>query len=458
VLRRLATSCLLSPVGLGALGLVALVVPPAAARNRPHYGGTLHVEIAGDPWQRPNGLARRLVLDGLTTIDADGAVRPSLADEWESENSNHRWQFRLRPGVHFHDGTPLTSVVVVASLMESCPANCPWTAVRAAGSSIVFTGDAPMPSLPALLAADQFLISLTVSVDGKVRNGVTGTGPFQVNGFNNGTLSLIANDACWQGRPFVDSIEIRARRSVPDQRLDLSTGRADVVEVPAEELRQARQQHLTVLSSPPLQLLALQISDSGPLANPNLRAAIAQAIDRTALANVIYQKEGLVTASLLPQALSGYSFLFPAERDLNKAQQFRGGITPPPLSMRVEGDAAMQLAAQRIALNLREAGFNVQLNAPASLHADLALISVPLLTADPAAMLEEVFRNQHQPSTFDSDPLSQYKAERDFLDRKNLIPLLHLPLAYAISPRVRDLQLRSDGAPDLANASLEASP
>jgi peptide/nickel transport system substrate-binding protein len=451
VLRRLATSCM-------ALGLAALVVQPAAARTRPHYGGTLHIEIASDPWQRPNGLARRLVFDGLTTIDADGAVLPSLAGEWESENSNHRWQFRLRPGVHFHDGTPLSSVAVVASLLESCPTNCPWTAVRAAGASVVFTGDAPMPNLPALLAADNFLIPLTISSDGKTPNGATGTGPFQVSGFNNGVLSLVANDTSWQGRPFVDAIEIRARRSVTDQWLDLSTGRADVVEVPAEELRQARQQHLSVVASQPLELLALEISDSGALANINLRASIALAIDRAALANVIFQKEGQVTASILPQPRSGYAFLFPTERDLNKAQQLRGGITPPQLSLRVDGAGAMQLAAQRIALNLREAGFNVQLNPPASQHADLALITLRQQGADPAAMLEAILRNQNQFSALDSDPLSQYKAERDFLDRKTLVPLLHLPLAYAISPRVRDLQLRSDGAPDLANASLEASP
>lgn len=452
MLRRLATSCLVAVLGL------AIDVQPAVARTRPHYGGTLRVETTGDPWQRPNGLARRLVFDGLTTIDADGAVRPILADEWESENGSHRWQFRLRAGVHFHDGTPLTADAVVASLMVSCPANCPWTAVRAAGSSVVFTGDAPMPNLPALLAADDFLIPLTVSSDGKTPNGATGTGPFQVNGFNNGVLSLIANDTSWQGRPFVDAIEIRARRSVPDQWLDLSTGRADVVEVPAEELRQARQQHLSVVVSQPLELLALEVSDSGALANANLRASIAQAIDRAALANVIFQKEGQVTASLLPQPRSGYAFLFSTERDLNKAQQLRGGITPPPLSLQVEGAGAMQLAAQRIALNLREAGFNVQLNAPASQHADLALITLAQQAADPAAMLEGILRNQHQFSAFDSDPLSQYKAERDFLDRKTLVPLLHLPLAYAISPRVRDLQLRSNGAPDLVNASLEASP
>jgi MarR-like DNA-binding transcriptional regulator SgrR of sgrS sRNA len=140
---------------------------PGAARTRPHYGGVLHVETEGDPWQRPDGLARRLVLDGLTAIDEDGAVRPALAVEWSSDDSDHRWLFKLRPGVHFHDGTLLTSVNAVAALNAACAANCPWTAVRAVGASVVFVGDAPMPNLPALLAGDAYRLMLTITSDGK---------------------------------------------------------------------------------------------------------------------------------------------------------------------------------------------------------------------------------------------------------------------------------------------------
>ena len=202
----------------------------------------------------------------------------------------------------------------------------------------------------------------------------------------------------------------------------------------------------------------MQISDTGALGNLNLRAAIAQSIDCVSLANVIFQKEGQVTASLLPQSLSGYAFLFPTERDLNKAQQLRGGITPPALSLRAEGEGAMQLAAQRIALNLREAGFNVQLASPALQHVDLTLRAYSIQSADPAAVLEDILRSHNRAAGIDADPVAEYKAEREFLDRKTLVFLLHLPRAYAINPRVRDLQLRPDGSLDLADASLEASP
>jgi peptide/nickel transport system substrate-binding protein len=444
VLRRFAIS---------ALFLAGAMM--AMARTRPHYGGTLRVEIAGDPWQRPDGIARRLVYDGLTELGPDGALRPALALTWESDGNNHRWQFRLRPGVQFHDGSALTSPAVVASLTASCSSDCPWTAVKAVGPLVVFTSDSPMPNLPALLAGDTFLIRLATPGDGNPPVN-QGTGPFQVKGFINGLLTLTANEGCWQGRPFVDAVEIRAHRPVREQWLDLGVGRADVVEVPAEQLRQAQQQRLSLLTSPPLILVALQVADSGSLANVKLRGAIAAAVDRGALYNVIFQKQGEITASLLPQRLTGYSFLFPSGRDMNKAQELRGGLTSRPLTLATEGDGAMQLAAQRIALNLREAGFNVQMAPEGANYADLILRKLRVAGTDPAASLEQALRSAGESNLgTDARPMELFKVEQKYLSEQKLIPLLYLPLAYARGPRVREVHLRADGTPDLADVSLE---
>ena len=437
--------------------ILVLVTIFAHARTRPHYGGTLHVEMEGDPWQRPNGMARRLVLDGLTRMSPAGYPEPSLAIDWKADNDNHRWQFRLRPGVHFSDGTALTPVEVVASLNAVCPANCPWTAIRITSTSIVFTGDSPMPVLPALLAGDAYRIALT-GTNSDAGGSLMGTGAFQAAGFTNGVLKLTANENCWQGRPFVDAIEIRVHRAVRDQWLDLNLGRADIAEVPAEQVRQAQQEHLRLLISQPVTLLALEISDAGPLSNQILRASIAMAVDRGALSNVIYQKQGDVSASLLPADLTGYAFLFPTDRDLSQAQGLRGGLSPRALTLSSEGGATMQLAAQRIALNVHEAGFNVQL-ASGNQHGDLALRTFALEGRDPQAALESLLRTEGQAvPTADASPAALYKVERDFLDRRTLVPLLYLPRAYAISGRVRDLRLGADGSPDLPNASLENAP
>ena len=448
MLRRFAISFLVFALALSGF-----------ARTRPHYGGSLRVEIEGDPLRNPDGIARRMVLDGLTALDADGKVIPGLAADWQSDNNDHHWQFHLRPGVHFQDGSPLTSAAVVMSLNLSCTQNCPWTAVHAVGNSVVFVSDSPTPNLPALLAQDAFLIALTRTADGQTPANVIGTGPFQFAAFNRDVLTLAANDSCWQGRPFLDQIVMTENRSIRDQWLDLSVDRADVVEVPPQQIRQAQQQRLTVVVSPPVELLAIQASDSGTLANPILRAAIAQAVDRGALFNVIYQKQGEITASLLPQSLTGYAFLFPPDRDVNKANELRGGLTPAPLQLAADGDPTMQLVAQRIALNLHEAGFNVQLaKMRNSSRVDLTLLKLPIVGSDPADALAVLLRGagENAPVTT-QDPAALFRAEHDVLELKTLIPLLDLPRAWAVGSRVRDLRLRADGTPDLAGVSLEGA-
>ena len=170
------------------------------------------------------------------------------------------------------------------------------------------------------------------------------------------------------------------------------------------------------------------------LGNPSLRAAIALAVDRSALSNVIFQKQGEITASLLPSALTGYAFLFSADRDVNKAHELRGGLAPPPLALTAEGGAVMQLAAQRIVLNLREAGFNVQVTGNTGpQHADLALVRLTIRSNQPQAALESLLRGVGVAKpVLESTSAGLYKVEREFLDTHTLIPLLYLPRAWAV--------------------------
>ena len=453
MLRRFVISCLVAGLAL-----------PLAARTRPHFGGTLLVETESDAWGPHAESARRLVFDGLTRMDSSGAAQASLAVRWASENNDHRWEFWLRPGVRFQDGTALTSAMVETSLTGSCGTNCPWAAVHAVGTEVIFTSDNPLPNLPALLAGDDFLIARAGTINTSsaipLTGQLVGTGPFALDQFSNGTLILVANDSCWQGRPFLDKIEIRGHKSVRDQWLDLSVGRADVVDVPAEQLRQAREQHLAVVASPPVSLLALAVADAGVLFNPNLRAAIAQAVDRSTLSNFIFQKQGEITASLLPSKLTGYGFLFPTDRDMNKARELRGGLTPPALTLSTENNATMQLAAQRLALNLHEAGFNVQVVANTGPRAtDMVLLRLTLRSSQPQSALELLLRSVGVATPVLEDaPAGLYRTEHDFLETHTLIPLLYLPRVYASSGRVRDLRLSPDGVPLLAGVSLEDVP
>jgi peptide/nickel transport system substrate-binding protein len=433
-----------------AASLVLTLAVSTVARTRPRYGGVLHVETRADPLKSPGGLGRRLLCDTLTTVNDQGEAEAALATNWESQSANHRWEFHLRSGVRFHDGSALTAESVVQSLSAACN-RCGWRA-RAVGNSVIFTSDSPMPGLPADLARSIYAIARTD------QNGNTdGTGPFRFAANSNGILFLSANEDSWQGRPFVDAIEIYGNRTVREQWLDLSVGKADLVEIPPELLRQAQQEHLPAVATPrPTGLLAVTISDQ-QIPDPHLRESIALALDRPALFNVIFQKQGEVTASLLPNELSGYAFLFPTAANANRSRELRGAQSNPLRLAADSSNATQQLIAERLALNLRDAGWDVRVVPLAqNINAELSLRMLHLEAADTAAALRETLQAFGASTIVEgSDPAALYATEHNFLQSHTVIPLIYLPRAYGVSTRVHSLALAPDGTPLLANVTLE---
>src|SRR5579871_1852528 len=436
-----------------AISLLAALSTPAAARTRPRYGGTLRIETRSDPLKAPDGIARPLIFDTLTQFNSIGHLVPSLSSSWDWGPPYRRWEFHLRPGVRFHDGSLLTAQAVAMSLAQSCGA-CGWR-VRAVGDSVIITSESPMPNLDQELARSEYAI--TRKDDGNP----DGTGPFRFAAKSEGVLLLRANDDSWQGRPFVDAVEIYADRPVRAQWLDFSVGKADLVEVPPELLHTAQQDHMPMVQPDwPNRLLALTVSDRR-IPDVHLRESISIAVDRTALFNVIYQKQGEMTGGLLPSALSAYSFLFPTASNLPRARELRGGQSPP---LRLGVDASnptLKLVAERLALNLREVGWSVQvIPQTADAHNDLTLTVTHLDAASPAPALREMIA--HFGGALDEegpnpDPASLYRAEKAFLHSYTVVPMLYLPSVYGVSSRVHNLTLRPDGTPIVANASLEDS-
>ena len=57
-----------------------------------------------------------MIYDTLFGTDANGAVKPQMVDKWSVSKDNLTWTFTLRDGLEFHDGAPVMSADVVASL------------------------------------------------------------------------------------------------------------------------------------------------------------------------------------------------------------------------------------------------------------------------------------------------------------------------------------------------------
>ena len=436
---------------LVAASLLFVLVLASTARTRPRYGGTLRVACSGDPLQSANSPARKLMFDTLTQVDQTGQVQPGLAVNWESQNGSHRWQFKLRSGVKFHDGSPLTADAVAKALTAAC-GPCGWR-VRGVGDSVTIASDAALYGLPAVLARSKYAITLVAS-DGST----VGTGPFKLNNVSSGIALVVANDDYWQGRPFVNAVEVYGNRSLRQQWMEFSADKLDIVEVPPELLRDAEQDRIAMMiSARPTDLVALTISEA-QIKDDHLRESLALALDRTSLYTVIFQKQGEITASLLPGGLSGYEFLFATEPDVARSRQLRGGQTPPALRLAVDpGDHALQLTAERLVLNLRDAEWNVRV-VPLSgnANAELILRRVHLEAGDRASALREMEEAFGGTIVEDpTDPAALYRAEYGLLQQHTVVPLLYLPRAYGISGRVHNLALAADGTPLYAGASLE---
>jgi peptide/nickel transport system substrate-binding protein len=436
----------------------------AGAETRPQYGGTLRVAMHAapaslDPADRTqaDSFARRnltlLIFETLVTADAGGRLHPGLAVSWQGSSGqapgSQRWQFQLRRKIKFHDGTALTAELVAASLRV---ANPNWKVISEAGSVVIELEPAD-PELPAELALPRNAI-----VKREPEANLLGTGPFHISEWQPGKkLVLAAEEDYWKGRPYLDAIEIELGRSFHDQLIALELGRTDLVEVPAEQSHRVAIEGRSVATSEPVELIALLFArDAQTAAEKSLRDALALSVDRGSIRSVLLQGAGQPAASILPDWMTGYGFVFPADADLVRARHEREEVKVTPVWTigYDSGDPISHLLAERIALNARDAGLTLQPTTAAT--ADLRVARIPLIVSDPWIALSEVAAaaGLARPAS-DGGPVEElYAAEQTMLATQRLIPLFHLPAVYAASAALRDWNPGADGSWDLADVWL----
>jgi peptide/nickel transport system substrate-binding protein len=439
-----------------------LAAHAAIASTRPQYGGTLRVMMhispnSLDPLDDSQGdsVARNnlteLLFDTLVITDAQGHIHPALAASWQGDSGNQRWIFSLRHDVKFHDGSLLTADAVAASLRN---ANPNWR-ILADANSVIIERDSPFPALLADLARPRNAIAKR---DGP---SISGTGPFRVKSFAAGRhLTLAANEESWRGRPFLDTIEIDFGKSGRDQLIAIQSGRADLVEVTADQtVHAALNAPQQLLSSAPVELIALvYLREPKTGDDRNLRSALALSIDRTSIRRAILQSSGQATAALLPNWISGYAFVFPAVQNLPLARQKISGMRQPPaLTLAYDSsDPFVQLVAERITLNARDAGLTLQSTSSAT--PDLRLLRISLDSADPWIALDQIASRLAlpEPQLSASSAASLYQAENAALQAQRVVPLFYVSATYGLGSQVRDASLTLIGTPRLADVWIGA--
>ncbi|HEY3973069.1 MAG TPA: ABC transporter substrate-binding protein [Candidatus Sulfotelmatobacter sp.] len=448
-----------------AVSAIFIAALAAHAETRPQYGGVLRIAMRAAPTSldpadsQSDSFTRRsitlLMFDTLVTYDENSGLQPSLAASWQESAGNQRgsqhWQFRIRPGVKFHDGTPLSAEIAAGALRAANPA---WRVSADADSVVIEADDAP--ELPAELALPRNAI-----VKRNSDNLPIGSGAFHVVDWQPGKkLSLAAEENCWNGRPFIDAIEVEMGKSLREQMTELELGKVDLVEVAPEQSRLlnsgvSHEEGRRVESSAPIGLLALLFNrDAASQEDKLLREALALSVERASIRNVLLQGAGEPAGSVLPNWMSGYEFVFPTEADLPRARHAREQVhTIPMWTLGYDGtDAGARLLAERLALNAKDAGLWLQPRTAA--NADLRLVEIPLVSPNPWISLASVSGLIGAAGKESGSVEDLYRSEVALLATQRLIPLFHLPVSYAGSANLKNWSLRADGSWNLSEAWL----
>lgn len=197
-----------------ALGLSLLLSGPAMAQ-------ALRIGIQSPPstldphWllNLSNTGALRNIYETLVARDAEMRLRPGLAESWRVVDDT-TWEFRLRPGVRFHDGSALTAADVAASFQRvpNVPGNPnPYTIYLAGVTGVEVVDDltlrirtnGPLPILPTNLT-QIFIVPRSVAEKGNAEfnagTAAIGTGPFKVVSWSTSApLAMRRNDDWWGG-------------------------------------------------------------------------------------------------------------------------------------------------------------------------------------------------------------------------------------------------------------------
>lgn len=256
-------------------------------------------------------LSRWATAETLVVLDEAGEALPGLATEWEQVDDT-TWRFTVREGVTFHTGNELTADSVANALQHAVDATpVPRIldgvdmTVQADGDDVVLTTAEPDPLLPNRLSSPQLaVLDAEAYTDSGVDPVGTGTGPFEltaVDGVVGATLDRY--DDYWGEPAATSGIDVKF---VPDgtaRAAALRTGEADVVEaIPAGQAASIDEDLITEVPMPRTNTLYLN-AETGPFADPDVRAAAREAIDRAAIVESVYEGRADVAEGLLGPAL-----------------------------------------------------------------------------------------------------------------------------------------------------------
>ncbi|TVQ27778.1 MAG: glutathione ABC transporter substrate-binding protein [Spirochaetaceae bacterium] len=269
----------------------------------------------------PSSAVRSLIYDTLVYFDEDMVMQPGLATEWNLVNAT-TWEFKLRRGVTFHDGTPFTAEAVKLSLDRvRDPGKASQRAflfnmVNAVTVVDDFTvrvaTDFPFVPILSHLAHDAAGIISPPALRAAGYDEVepVGTGPFSFVSWNPGDEVVVARYAgFWGDAPTSDTVTFRV---VPEESTRLALierGDAHIAEImqPASMARveASRSMSLELFDSLSLNYIGFNVNKA-PFDDVRVRQAVSMAIDRQSMIDGIVEGAGVTAIGTISERVFGF--------------------------------------------------------------------------------------------------------------------------------------------------------
>jgi peptide/nickel transport system substrate-binding protein len=270
--------------------------------------------------------------DLLTLRRPDGRLYPGLATEWKLLNPT-TWQFRLRPGVRFHNGDSLTSADVKFSIERTSDPNVKLSAVRTAFTSVervetpdsltvhIHTKhpDALMPARLAFYGGHILPKTYLESVGDDVFNQKPiGCGPLRyVEWIKDDRVVFDAYRDYWEGKIDADRVVFRPIPEAAARIAALLRGEVDLItKLPPDHVERIAKNPTTKVGRAlyaGLYVLAVN-SKRPPLDNPKVKQALALAIDRETIIKELWHDQGIVPNGPIAKGDAHYDGTLPPLR------------------------------------------------------------------------------------------------------------------------------------------------
>ncbi len=339
-----------------------------------------------DP-HRPPGSAAHLIMhlyDGLTRLDAEGDLHPSLAVSWEAIDET-TWRFRIAEGVTFHNGEELDAHVVKMNFDRMMDPNEPRASYtfRVVESyevvddyTLDVTTVAPDPLL-AFRMSSMLIAPASMVVNPKsdeFNSAPVGTGPFAFADQASGDyVSFIAHENYFLGAPSIGRVTFREIPEKGTQVAELITGGVDLVEmVPPELLPRVEQSGLArvvTAPSPINNIISLRSDIDSPVAVRKVRQAMNYAVDVEAIIDTVLGGYANRYATVVHPFVLGYNpDVSPFPYDPDKARELLAEAGYPngfavdfDVNPAIGGHNIMEVAEVMVA-QLAAVGIQVRLN------------------------------------------------------------------------------------------------